>query len=79
MLIVNGFFFFFVFIPEKPFDDIKGRQRAVLNIDETGRNEKQERLNAWREFSRVIRTNNEPLEGEPQRIHFRTPEEIGAL
>jgi hypothetical protein len=79
MLIVNGFFENGVFIPEKPLADIKGRQRAVLNIDETDRNEKQDRLNAWQEFSRVIRTNNEPLEGEPQRIHFRTPEEIDVL
>jgi predicted DNA-binding antitoxin AbrB/MazE fold protein len=79
MLVVNGFFENGVFIPEKPLVDIKGRQRAVLNIDETDRNEKQERLSAWQEFSRVIRTNNELLEGEPQRIRFRTPEEIEAL
>jgi predicted DNA-binding antitoxin AbrB/MazE fold protein len=79
MLVVNGFFENGVFIPEKPLADIKGKQRAVLNIDETGRNEKQDRLSAWREFSRVIRTNNELLEGEPQRIRFRTPEEIVAL
>jgi hypothetical protein len=69
MLVVNGFFENGIFIPEKPLADIKGRQRAVLNIDETDKNEKQERLSAWQEFSRVIRTNNEPLEGEPRRIH----------
>jgi hypothetical protein len=79
MLVVNGFFENGVFIPEKPLADIKGIQKAVLNIDETDRNEKQERLSAWQEFSHVIRTNNEPLEGEPQRIRFRTPEEIEAL
>jgi len=48
-------------------------------IDETDKNEKQERLSAWQEFSRAIRNDNEPLEGEPQRIRFRTPEEIEAL
>jgi predicted DNA-binding antitoxin AbrB/MazE fold protein len=79
MLVVNGFFENGVFVPEKPLANIKGRQRAVLNIDETDRNEKQKRLSAWQEFSRVIRTSNEPLEGEPQRIRFRTPEEIEAL
>jgi hypothetical protein len=78
MLVVNGFFENGVFVPEKPLTNIKGRQKAVLNIDET-ENKKQERLNAWQEFSRVIRTNNEPLEGEPERIRFRTPEEIKAL
>jgi len=79
MLVVNGFFENGVFVPEKPLTNIKGRQRAVLNIDETDKNEKQERLSAWQEFSHVIRTNNEPLEGEPQRIRFKTPEEIEAL
>jgi hypothetical protein len=79
MLVVNGFFENGVFVPEKPLTNIKGRQRAVLNIDETNKNENQERINAWQEFSRVIRSNNETLEGEPERIHFRTPEEIEAL
>jgi hypothetical protein len=79
MLVVNGFFENGVFVPEKPLVNIKGRQRAVLNIDETDRNKNQERLNAWQEFSRAIRTDNEQLEGEPQGIRFRTPEEIEAL
>jgi len=79
MLIVNGFFKNGVFVPEKPLANIKGRQRAVLNIDETDKNEKQKRLSAWQEFSRAIRTDNEPLEGEPQKIRFRTPEEIEVL
>jgi len=79
MLVVNGFFENGVFVPEKPLTNIKGRQRAVLNIDETNKNENQERINAWQEFSRVIRSNNETLEGEPGRIRFRTPEEIEAL
>jgi len=79
MLVINGFFENGVFIPEKPLANIKGRQRAVLNIDETDRNEKQERLHAWQEFSRVIRTSNESLEGEPGKIHFRIPEETEAL
>jgi len=79
MLVVNGFFENGVFVPEKPLTNIKGRQRAILNIDETNKNENQERINAWQEFSRVIRSNNETLEGEPERIRFRTPEEIEAL
>ena len=36
MLVVNGFFEDGVFIPEKPIIAVKGRQRAVLNIDNTG-------------------------------------------
>jgi len=79
MLAVNGFFENGVFVPERPLANIKGRQRAVLNIDETDKNEKQERLRAWREFSQTIRTSNESLEGEPERIRFRTPEDVEAL
>ena len=79
MLVINGFFENGVFIPEKPLVNIKGRQRAVLNIDETDKDEKQRRLNAWREFSRTIRASDEILEGEPERIRFRTPEEVEAL
>ena len=79
MLIIEGFFENGVFVPEKPLTNIKGRQRAVLNIDETGQDEKQDRINAWREFSRAIRTSNEILEGEPERIRFRTPDELQAL
>ena len=79
MLVVNGFFENGVFVPEKPLANIKGRQRAVLNIEETGKDDKQNRLKAWQEFSHAIRTSDEILEGEPQRIRFRTLQEIEAL
>jgi len=79
MLVVKGFFENGVFVPEKPLANIRGRQRAVLNIYDTGKDEKQERLNAWREFSLAVRTSDEVLEGEPERIRLRTPEEIEAL
>ena len=76
MLVVNGFLEDGVFIPEKSLSDIKGRQKAVLHVAETDKDEKQQRLKAWREFSRAIRGDNEILEGEPERIRFRTPEEL---
>ena len=79
MLVVNGFFENGVFVPEKPLVNIKGRQRAVLNIDEMSEDNKQGRLHAWREFSRAVRANDEVLEGEPERIRFRTPEEMENL
>ena len=78
MLVVTGFFENGVFTPNSPIVNIKGRQKAILNIEETN-DEKQERLNAWQEFSRAIRESNEILEGEPERIRFRTPEETDAL
>jgi hypothetical protein len=79
MLVVNGFLENGVFVPEKPLANIKGRQRAVLKIYETGKDEKQKRINAWEEFSRAIRASDEVLEGEPERVRFRTSEEIEAL
>ena len=69
LLVANGFFENGVFVPEKPLVNIKGRQRAVLNIDETSEDRKQDRLQAWREFSRTIRASDEILEGEPERIN----------
>jgi predicted DNA-binding antitoxin AbrB/MazE fold protein len=73
VLVVDGFFENGVFVPEKPLTNIKGRQRAVLKIEETDKDDKQNRLKAWKEFSYAIRTSDEVLEGEPQRIRFRTP------
>ena len=79
MLVVNGFFENGVFVPDRPLANIKGRQRAVLNIEEMDDVGKQVRIDAWREFSRAIRASDEILEGEPERIRFRTPEEIKSI
>ena len=72
MLIVNGFFENGVFVPEKPIADIKGKQKAVLQI--LNEDERQERLTACKEFSTIIRESDEVLEGEPERIRFRDSE-----
>ncbi|MCL2025998.1 MAG: hypothetical protein FWG92_04245 [Leptospirales bacterium] len=72
MLIINGFFENGVFVPEKPIADIKGKQKAVLQI--LNEDERQERLTAWKEFSTIIRESDEVLEGEPERIQFRDSE-----
>ena len=77
MLIIDGFFESGVFVPEKPLSAIKGRQKAVLHIEDEI--EKQEKVSAWKEFSQSIRASDEILEGEPERICFRTPEAVSAL
>ena len=79
MLVINGFFENGVFIPEKPLSNIKERRKAVLSIEETDEDERQERIKAWKEFSHAIRSSDEVLEGEPERLHFREPEEIASL
>ncbi|MDR0499156.1 MAG: hypothetical protein LBH03_05425 [Holophagales bacterium] len=78
MLVVSGFFENGVFVPDKPLANITGKQRAVLNIEEMDDGKKQVRINAWREFSRAVRASDEALEGEPERISFKTPEQIEA-
>jgi len=75
MLVIEGFLENGVFIPQEPLAAIKGRQRAVLNIDD----ENEKRLGAWQEFSRAIRASDEALEREPERIRLKTIEEIEAL
>jgi hypothetical protein len=79
MLIVNGFLENGVFVPETTLFNIKGRQKAVLNIEESVENERQKRIEAWREFSMSIKASNEKLEGEPLRLRFKTPENIEIL
>jgi hypothetical protein len=79
MLVVSGFFENGEFVPDMPLANIKGRQRAVLNIEEMDDGKKQARINAWREFSRAVRASDEVLEGEPERVRFRTPEQIELL
>ena len=54
MLIIDGFFENGVFVPEKPLTDIKGRQRAVLNIEntaETDEEKRERRQKAFENFS----------------------------
>jgi hypothetical protein len=63
MPVVNGFFENGAFVPDKPLADIKGRQRAVLNIDEMDCEGRQARIDAWREFSRAVRASDDFLGG----------------
>ena len=77
MLVIHGFFETGVFVPEKPLTDIKGKQKAILQI--INEDERQERLTAWKEFSKTIRESDEVLEGEPERIQFRNPEAVISL
>jgi len=54
MLIVDGFFENGVFVPEKPLTAITGRQRAVLNIDNTSETDEEKsakRQKAFEHFS----------------------------
>jgi hypothetical protein len=50
MLIVDGFFENGVFVPEKPLTAITGRQRAVLNIDNTTETDEEKRAKGQKAF-----------------------------
>jgi len=50
MLIVDGFFENGVFVPEKPLTAIKGRQKAVLNIENTTETDEEKRARREKAF-----------------------------
>ena len=75
MLVVEGFLENGVFIPSKPLNYVKGRQHATLTITENEEKERKERITAWRQFGEAVMNSNEELEGEPERLRFRTIEE----
>jgi hypothetical protein len=77
MLVIDGFLESGVFIPERPLTNIKGRQRASLHIIQDDENQGQ--LTAWNEFSQSIKASDEVLEGEPDRLRFKTLEEMTSL
>ena len=80
MLVIQGFFENGVFIPNEPVLSVKGRHEATLIIQEPDEEkEKQERIRKWTEILEDLRNCKEELTGDPERIHFRTPEEIDAL
>ena len=80
MLVVDGYFENGVFTPNKPVVNVNGRQEATLTIKESAVQEQQERIKRWGEIKKMLADcDDELLEGEPERVHFKTPEEIDAL
>jgi len=80
MLVVDGYFENGVFTPNKPVVNVNGRQEATLTIKESAVQEQQERIKRWGEIKKMLAdSDDELLEGEPERVHFKTPEEIDAL
>ena len=80
MLVIQGFFENGVFTPNEQVPDLKGRQAATLNIQQTsGIKEVQEQAGIWAEILEDLQNCEEELIGEPERIQFRTPHEIDVL
>jgi len=76
MLIIEGFLENGVFTPNKPLSNVIGRHNATLTIAANEENEKQERINAWRQFGDAILNSDEELQGEPERLRFKKLEEV---
>jgi len=55
MLVIDGFFENGVFVPEKPITAVKGRQRAVLNIENTDEASEEKRAKGQEAFQRFTK------------------------
>ena len=78
MLVIHGFFENGVFTPNKPIENLKGRQEATLTIREHDKT-KEKQINLWTEILEELSYCDEKLTGKPERIHFKNPVEIDAL
>jgi len=81
MLILDGFYENGIFTPRSSAVSLTGRLEATLTIKENNTaQEQKERIKKWEEINKMLlESKDEVLEGEPKRIHLRTPEEVDAL
>jgi hypothetical protein len=80
LLVVEGYFEEGRFITNTPYIP-EGKKTIVTILDETvDRNSEQKAYQKlWCEIINEIEVSDEVLEGEPECLHFRTPEETEAL
>jgi hypothetical protein len=79
MLVIPGYIEKGRFIPDKP-ALIADRARATLTVEEYAAVTLEENSRAWGEFIATIRNiKDEELTGMPERVQFRTPQEIDRL
>jgi hypothetical protein len=84
MLVIEGYFEQGRFVPNHPVV-LPEKTKALMILDKQEEHKtedvtkKQERITKWREFGEAILNCNEVLTGAPQRLKFRTPEEIASL
>ena len=81
LLTFQGYFEAGRFIADAPIHIPEGRKTIITVLDEkVDRDTEQKNYTAyWNNIIEDIKHSGEILEGEPERIHFRTPEETGAL
>ena len=81
LLSVEGYFEAGHFIADTPVYIPEGKKTIVTVLDETVNKDKEQRAykKLWDEIINDIENSDEVLEGEPERLRFRTPEETEAL
>ena len=81
LLTVQGYFEAGRFIADMPIQIPEGRKTIVTVLDEKANKEKEREQHRayWHKIIEDIQNCDEVLEGEPEPIRFRTPEEIDAL
>ena len=81
LLAVEGYFKDGRFIPNTPVHIPEGKKTIVTVLDEAVNEEKERKAykKLWDEIIDEIENSDEALEGEPERLRFRSPEETEAL
>ena len=80
LLTLEGYFEAGRFITDTPYIP-EGKKTIVTVLDEAIDRDKEQKVyqKLWNEIISEIETSSEVLEGEPERLSFRTPEETEAL
>ena len=81
LLAVEGYFEDGRFISNTPVPIPEGKKTIVTVLDEEVNKENEQRMykKLWDEIIDEIENSDEALEGEPERLRFRTQEETEAL
>jgi len=80
LLVLEGYFERGRFITDTPYIP-EGKKTIVTVLDEAVDKDKEQKAyqKLWDEIIDEIENSDEVLEGEPERLRFRTPEETEAL
>jgi hypothetical protein len=81
LLTFQGYFEAGQFVADTPIQIPEGRKTIITVLDEKvdRANEREDYRVYWNRIIEDIQNSDEVLEGEPERICFKTPEEIDAL
>jgi hypothetical protein len=81
LLTFQGYFEAGQFVADTPIQIPEGRKTIITVLDEKvdKANEREDYRAYWNKIIEDIQNSDEVLEGEPERICFKTPEEIDVL